>query len=86
MAQSSEPFHVFIVHTMFTEAYCERFTVELRVMPGSGNGAHIDNELYGMGFQDREEFLQKTGRVADGINGWHGIDGRIVRGGNHDTL
>ncbi len=66
VAQAAQAGQVSIVDAGGLQAVGQGFTVELRVTPGAGDGAHIHHPRDAVHVQQVDEFIQRPRRVTDG--------------------
>jgi hypothetical protein len=66
VAEAAEGFEVDVADAARAEGGRERLAIELRVATGAGNGANVDDALDAVGAEERDEFVERAGRVADG--------------------
>ena len=55
-----------IADACFGKGFGQRIRIELRIVPGARDCAHIDELLNAMDFQQREKLFDWSGRMADG--------------------
>src|SRR5215471_19366068 len=65
MAQAAQVFHVQVADPSAAECRSEAVSIKLRIVPGTRNGAHIDESLHRVGLQERNEILLRASGVAD---------------------
>ena len=69
VAKAAQGFHMTIPDAPAAQEPAEGFTVELGVVPGSGNGSDVHQPLHAMGPEQPQEILEGAGGMADGENG-----------------
>jgi len=66
LSQPAQPWQVAIREPGIAQGLGQRLRIELGIVAGSGNGADIDEMTDLMGTQQTDEFIDRSGRVADG--------------------
>ena len=78
MPQPAQSFHVSVVDVPVAEKWTQRFAVELRIMPGTGNGADVYDSQHTIGFQDLHKFFEGPGGMAHSENHGGRLSGLIL--------
>ncbi len=66
MAQAAETGHVLVGDLTCGKRFGQRFAIKLRIIPGAGNGADIDQEAHVVGFQKFDECRQRPVGMTHG--------------------
>src|SRR5208282_374793 len=71
LAASTELFEPDVADSGLRKLFLQRFTVEMGQAARHGKGANVEQGLNGVGLQNCNEFIQRTGGVSDGVEGCH---------------
>lgn len=68
MTQTTQRFHVPVAEVPIVQRFAQRFAVELRIVPRTGNRAHINQSLNTVCPQNLHQVIKASRRVAHSEN------------------